>query len=490
WIFSTFATQTFNLSTDMKKLIFLLLCIAATEYAYGQAKITVRTIAATDSTVYVSAPVESFPLGITDTVVVKNGQAISLNVAVGSLSTINLRNAKQYTTLIIEPSKEYAVTFDYTRTPVVQVDDASQQLFNEVFQKKDFYQYEFVRNFSAAPLDTVGERMLTQFETLMQQDKQRFEAVEMSSAKRAYIDAQLELYWMGSLSRAIKSNYYTSMRSGTPMRKGYEQLWKQIYTKYPLREEMIPSPLLAAYADMLLLMKKKCANDTLQPKTYTEYLQTKHNGLYTAITNANVKRAVIAGMLYFDCINNSTYDVAILPFIDRFNQAYPDNIYQAKFATFVKEIKVFQEESKRAFPPQVHFVTDGNSLNTFKELIARFHGKPLFVDFWFSTCGPCCKQFKHNVPLKNFLKEQGIEMLYVSIDRQETEWHNAIKHFNLEGHHIRATKKLHQDLYNTYQVGSFPRYMVIDSNGNIVVSRAKEPDEGKALYKQIKEAIH
>lgn len=473
----------------MKNLIllpFLLFLIACTP---KRATLTVCVVGSEDTIVRLFCPVEKFPLGVTDTLFVKEGHSSTATISVEKLSTMKLMNKNVYTTLIVEPGAAYHVTFDHTTTPVVSVDDSAQMVLNRIFADKNYYKYEFTSDYSVAPLDTIASRMLANFEELIAYDKVQFDGVEMSRDKRAFIDRHIELFWLGSLSKAIRSNYVDMLPYNHPMHEGFAELWQQIYTKYPPTADMMPSNLLPSYAEMMLSMIQMQSGDGKAEEMPSDYWQRRYDALHEAIKDPQLRKALIAATLYYDCLKNSTNDNAILGHIDRFNTEYPDNKYADRFEPFVRAVLDFNERIKGDFAPRVRFVPGGDDINTFREVLAHFKGKALFVDFWFSTCGPCREQFKYGAPLDAFLTEHGVEMLYISIDRQQVDWHNSIKAFELEGNHIRTNPSLHKDIYENYGVGNFPRYMIIDADGQIVVPQAKEPGEGRALYDQIKESL-
>lgn len=471
----------------MKKLLLAACLLTLFSCTLKPAKVTISAIGAEDSTIYLSRPIENFPLGITDTLLAL--QPVTVEVSVEELSTLNLQNGRQYTSLIIEPGKEYAVTFDYSAEPVVVVSDSAQMILNRLFADKKFYKYEFVEDFTVAPLDTVASVMVDNFEQLIAKDKAQLDGIDMSASKRAFIEQHIELFWITSLTKVFRANYLNSERPGDAMYDGYAEMWANIYEKYPFTKQMMPSHMLSSYADIMMTQRASLDKNRVKPKTQQEYWQMKYDNFYKQVADAQIRKAILTYSLYFECINNDTNEEGIIPHIEKFNSEYPGNPYSSVFDGFIMTIRDFQQRVKGDFSAGVKFVADGDSIKSFDKVIATFKGKPVFVDFWFSTCGPCRKQFEHNAPLKKFLKENGIEMLYFSIDRNEKDWHNTIKYFNLEGTHIRANEELNQDIYKNLGVQFYPHFTIIDAEGQVVVNRTKEPSEGSELFNQIKEAL-
>ncbi|MEG1649656.1 MAG: redoxin family protein, partial [Rikenellaceae bacterium] len=421
----------------MRKIIYLIVAL----YVFAGctplvATINLTTIGAKDSITYLSLPIETFPLGETDTIVTADKSTTTITVHIHKLAVMNIENNNVFTSLIIEPGKTYDVKFDYSLSPVVQVNDTAQMMLNKIFADKNFYKYEFVNDYTAAPLDTIGSKMMANFEELINKDLAPFSQIKMSDAKREYITKHVELFWMGSLSKAIRHNYFDLLHKGTPMINGYGDLWQTIYTKYPISASMTPSHLMLPYANTMKEMQNMISENTNIPKTIEQYWQARYDAYYKLFTDKSILETVLVNALYLDCLNNSTCNKAILKHIDKFNEQFPSNPYNLRFNKFIKEITDFNKRIEGDFSPEVKFVENGDSIKTLKEVIATFKGKPVFIDFWFSSCHPCREQFKYGEPLKKFLKENGIEMLYFSIDREEKDWHNTIKFFELDGNHI------------------------------------------------------
>lgn len=473
----------------MKQLILFVALLCLVGCTSKNATLTITTIGVKDSLLFVRNPIERFPLEVTDTLIIKEGGEYTIQVPVKDLSMMSLRNGQTYTALILEPSGNYKVTIDYSQKPVVTVNDSAQLVYNRIFADKNIYKYEFVNNFSVYPLDTVASRMLSNFEELIANDKAQFEKIEMSADKRAFIEKDIELYWITSLSKVLRANYFNMLRESKPMYEGYTDLWGMLYEKYPISKDLIPSSWLLSYMSIQINFQKMPFKDIDQKKSIEKHLQDKYDDIYTFIKDKEIQKAIVAQALFSDCLNNGTNDMAILSHIEKYSKAYPGNPYLKSLEPFMKEIAVFNQRIKGDFSADVHFVEGSDSITTFSEVLNRFKGKPLFIDFWFTTCSPCREQFKYSEPLKKFLKENGVEMLYISVDRKEKDWHNSIKYFNLEGNHVRATQKLHEDLYNKYKIGLFPHFMIVRADGSIAVHRAKQPSEGEALYQQIREAL-
>jgi len=145
-------------------------------------------------------------------------------------------------------------------------------------------------------------------------------------------------------------------------------------------------------------------------------------------------------------------------------------------------------KNKWALPEGVSILDKEETIDSFDELVQQFSGKPFFIDFWATWCKPCIEEFSHSEQLKTFLKLKDMEMVYINSDRSidEATWLNAIRKYNLIGHHLRANDAFDRDIYiSGLASGALPQYMIVNSDGEVVVKDAYRPSEKEKLYKQI-----
>lgn len=94
-------------------------------------------------------------------------------------------------------------------------------------------------------------------------------------------------------------------------------------------------------------------------------------------------------------------------------------------------------------------------------------GKYVLVDFWASWCGPCRAAIPH---VRELYQKYGnrLEILAVSLDKEETAWKEAMAQEKMEWKQFRATPAQSEAITNAYQVHSIPFMLLIDPQGRIV----------------------
>lgn len=109
--------------------------------------------------------------------------------------------------------------------------------------------------------------------------------------------------------------------------------------------------------------------------------------------------------------------------------------------------------------------SEGNKF-TLQELVAKYKGNTVYIDFWASWCAPCRLEMpKSMIASKKYTK---IKFIYISTDKNENQW-------------MRANSKILQNYADTYlllnedsakfikeiNLGTIPRHIIINSNGEL-----------------------
>ena len=142
---------------------------------------------------------------------------------------------------------------------------------------------------------------------------------------------------------------------------------------------------------------------------------------------------------------------------------------------------------------------------SFAELLKKFEGRVVYIDFMGSHCKPCIEELKEVKKLESYFEENNIVKLFITIDKRETV-ENALKIIQndyLSGYFVSIHPKNEldsigfqhdlNDLFFTYEVYgiviSIPRYAIVNSKGELVVKNAVSPSNPIALKKQLEKYL-
>jgi len=117
--------------------------------------------------------------------------------------------------------------------------------------------------------------------------------------------------------------------------------------------------------------------------------------------------------------------------------------------------------------------------------LSDLRGKVVLIDFWASWCGPCRRENPKVVALYNKYKDQGFEVLGVSLDGDKKRWVAAIEKDKLTWTHVSDLKKWKSGAAADYGVRSIPTTILIDQEGRILAKNLK----GAALEAKVKQAL-
>lgn len=106
-------------------------------------------------------------------------------------------------------------------------------------------------------------------------------------------------------------------------------------------------------------------------------------------------------------------------------------------------------------------------------------GKYVYVDVWATWCGPCKKEIPFLKEMDEAYKGKNIAFVSLSIDKMEhkDKWLKMIKDEDLKGIQIMADKDWSSEFVTDYKIQGIPRFILIDTEGNIVDSNAPRPSD-------------
>ncbi|MBV9769163.1 MAG: TlpA family protein disulfide reductase [Bryobacterales bacterium] len=109
----------------------------------------------------------------------------------------------------------------------------------------------------------------------------------------------------------------------------------------------------------------------------------------------------------------------------------------------------------------------------------NFGGKVLVLNFWASWCAPCVEEAPSLNEFAKTLKDSGVVVLGVSVDRNEQAYMNFVKRFDVSYPTARDPRENLSYRYGTYKI---PESYIIDRNGKVVRKYAGLPErDGQAI---------
>ncbi|RIV19100.1 hypothetical protein DYU11_26790 [Fibrisoma montanum] len=150
-------------------------------------------------------------------------------------------------------------------------------------------------------------------------------------------------------------------------------------------------------------------------------------------------------------------------------------------------VKVLRSGDKA---PNFALVDANDSLIT----LSQYKGQVVYLSFWFTTCGGCIKEMPYENKLVEQFKSKPVKIVSICIgtpgaadDQQLPKWKAASKRFGLKTIDLYANRAWTKTLTEKYIVSTYPHYVLIGPDGNIIENFADRPSQGVAA--KIEKAI-
>jgi len=140
--------------------------------------------------------------------------------------------------------------------------------------------------------------------------------------------------------------------------------------------------------------------------------------------------------------------------------------YAAVLVLFINGKPANQTEFTPEALSQEIITVEGESI-AFKDIIAKYKGKTIVLDFWASWCSDCIKALP---AVKEFEKKHKDEVVFVtlSMDRKQEAWVAAIDRLAIPGDaHYFVPGGFKSAIGLSAELSWIPRYLVLDKEGNI-----------------------
>jgi thiol-disulfide isomerase/thioredoxin len=123
--------------------------------------------------------------------------------------------------------------------------------------------------------------------------------------------------------------------------------------------------------------------------------------------------------------------------------------------------------------------------NLNNEIIGKYKGKVIYIDFWATWCGPCRQEIPYSKVLVEQFKNKEVIFLSLCCKSNEQDWKNTLTHEKIPGEHYYV-KDIDFDLLSSlYGIKGFPTYILIDKNGTIKNYNAPRPSSNEIIINEI-----
>ena len=233
--------------------------------------------------------------------------------------------------------------------------------------------------------------------------------------------------------------------------------------------------------------KAKAEGDTeTQNRIIQEYskLTKEHNKNYIAFIEENPNSLICAELFPILLKDQDAKAKDLKPIYDKMGSAPKATEMGQKVEEYLDQMLINEKameatEVGKTAPDFSATTPNGKTLS-----LNQAKGKVTIIDFWASWCGPCRKENPNVVAMYNELHGKGLNIIGVSLDKDDAKWKGAIEKDNLTWQHISNLQGWDEPIAKQYGVTSIPATVILDKNG-VIVARDLRGEELKAKVKEL-----
>ncbi len=163
---------------------------------------------------------------------------------------------------------------------------------------------------------------------------------------------------------------------------------------------------------------------------------------------------------------HGNYSVIAQLFLDEFENTSPG--IRSMLETKIKRMDAYRIGGDAL--PFTQNTPEGEALS-----LEDYRGKVVLLDFWASWCGPCRRENPNVVKVYEKYKDQGFEIIGISLDKDQKRWVDAIAKDQLTWPQVSDLKGWQNEVGQMYGVSSIPHTVLLDEEGKIIALKLRGP---------------
>ncbi|MCT4647407.1 MAG: TlpA family protein disulfide reductase [Carboxylicivirga sp.] len=351
-------------------------------------------------------------------------------------------------------------------------------MFNNLLTNRDLYKPDFV----------ALANLLKKKDAVLSEDEQMTLDATIQNQQADY---NLKLKELDAKYQSIKDAMFT--KNMKTVRSFMQKSGRSGWSMKELADEIIASggsindeeqSMVDAYSDVL--SPENLAKEREYQSQYADKLnqiQKKFEKEINQIRNTNIRNYRTNQLKNnWGIEHNFTIDVmnaqSVCPSDQKYNTlseselaAIPEFIKTPEILEFItsqnQKVLAQIEINKKNSKAVVNKVPETEGEKLFDEIIKKYRGNVVYVDFWATWCGPCRNAITTIKPLKEELKDEKVVFLYITNPSSpKATWENMIA--DIKGEHYRVSQDEWNILSSQFKISGIPHITLVGKEGHVI----------------------
>ena len=297
------------------------------------------------------------------------------------------------------------------------------------------------------------------------------ELLNLDKISKETYDAQLNYITFYTLNTDTKTNFSDYKNN----LQNEELIWLKSY-RYFLELYVKNELKIKKYEKEIKDFELKTANNKTKTKDVSIQYEDSENS-FLQIEKSDLFSAKAKEYLLYVYLNRiaKTDSQKLSTYISIFKKYSNDKkLIEGFESAFLVDIEALKQNTS-----EVVLYDENKKTTTLSTFIEANKGKIIYIDFWASWCAPCRAAFPSSRKLHEEFKEKEIVFLYLSTDANFEAWKKANQFEKLTENSYFIINPKTSEYLKKLAIDFIPRYVLINSNGEISNPKAPSPDSEK-----------